>query len=233
MCLRQLATLFLTGYLVFFQDLSAAEVRVPLSPGELLYPVIREPGVPRQEGSVGLGLHILVIEGEDGVNIIKKKTAVRPVVEVRDRNNLPVAGALVTFSSPDSGPSVTFLNGSHSVTAVTEANGRAAVQGLKPLNTGQFQIKVSVSYREQAAAATITMTNVLTAAEAAGLGGGAAVGAASGGGGMSGATIAIIVGVAAAAAVGISVGLLNHGGAAASSSATIGVGGTGSVGAPH
>ncbi len=43
------------------------------------------------------GLRVVVIEGEDAVNIIQQKTAVRQVVEVRDRNNLPVPGAIVTF----------------------------------------------------------------------------------------------------------------------------------------
>ena len=43
-------------------------------------------------------LRIVVLEGEGAVNIIQQKTAVRPLVEVRDRNNLPVAGATVTFT---------------------------------------------------------------------------------------------------------------------------------------
>lgn len=43
-------------------------------------------------------LRIVVIEGEDAVNIIQQQTAVRSLVEVRDRNNLPVPGVLVTFS---------------------------------------------------------------------------------------------------------------------------------------
>lgn len=51
------------------------------------------------EGQTGngppAGLHITVLEGEDGVNILKTKMAVKPVVEVRDRNNLPVSGAAV------------------------------------------------------------------------------------------------------------------------------------------
>ena len=42
-------------------------------------------------------LRILVIEGEGAVNIIQQKTAVAPVVEVRDRNDQPVAGATVNF----------------------------------------------------------------------------------------------------------------------------------------
>jgi hypothetical protein len=38
-------------------------------------------------------LKIVVLEGEGAVNIIQQKTAVAPVIEVRDRNDQPVAGA--------------------------------------------------------------------------------------------------------------------------------------------
>ena len=37
------------------------------------------------------------IEGEDSVNIIAQGTAVPTLVEVRDRNDLPVSGASVLF----------------------------------------------------------------------------------------------------------------------------------------
>src|SRR5215467_5627981 len=47
-------------------------------------------------------LTIKVIENEDGVNIIKTKSAVKPVVEVRDKNDLPVASATVLFFLPNS-----------------------------------------------------------------------------------------------------------------------------------
>ena len=48
-------------------------------------------------------LKIVVIAGEGAVNIIQQKTAVAPIIEVRDRNNLPVSGASVTFSVSGSG----------------------------------------------------------------------------------------------------------------------------------
>ena len=50
-------------------------------------------------------LKIIVIAGEDAVNIIQQRTAVAPIIEVRDRNNLPVAGASVTFALSGSGAS--------------------------------------------------------------------------------------------------------------------------------
>ena len=161
---------------------------------------------------------------------------------MRDRNNLPVAGVAVTFSSPSDGPSVIFMNGSRSITVIADANGRATTVGLKPVNTGRFQISVSATVEAQSAITTIAMTNYLTEAAAASAGATAAgagattgTGAASGGG-LSGTMIAVIVGVAAAAAIGIGVGLSHHGSSspsAASTSATIGVGTGGTVGAPH
>lgn len=155
------------------------------------------------------GLRIVVIEGEDAVNIIQQKTAVRPVVEVRDRNNLPVPGVLVTFSI-EGGKAATF-GGASTLTVVTNAAGQAAVSGLTPSVAGAFQIQVSAAVQGQVVTATIAQTNVLTAAQAAaasasaaggsstasGAGGGAGGGAsgasgAAGGGGLSATTIGIV-----------------------------------------
>ena len=69
-------------------------------------------------------LRIVVIEGEGAVNIIQQKTAVRPVVEVRDRNNVPVPGATVTFTI-GSGQPAAFAGGAPMVTVTTNASGQA------------------------------------------------------------------------------------------------------------
>lgn len=159
--------------------------------------------------SAQTGLKIVVIEGEDGVNIIQQKTAVRPLVEVRDRNNLPVSGALVTFSI-EGGKAASF-GGASTLTVATNAAGQAAVTGLSPSVAGAFQINVQAAFQGQLATATIAQTNVLTAAQAAaagaatsggsaggsaggGAGGtsGAAGGGAAGGGGLSATTIGIV-----------------------------------------
>jgi hypothetical protein len=155
-------------------------------------------------------LRIVVLEGEDGVNIIKKKTAVRPVVEVRDRNNSPVAGAAVTFLLPNFGPTGNFAQGGKVFTTVTDATGRATASSFQPSGAGTFQINVSASYQGQRGTTTISQTNFMTAAAAAA--GGAAGAGAGTGGGISAATIGIIVGVAAAAAVGVAVGVSRGGG---------------------
>ncbi|MBY0497572.1 MAG: hypothetical protein K2Y23_25485 [Cyanobacteria bacterium] len=146
------------------------------------------------------GLRVVVIEGEDAVNIIQQKTAVRPVVEVRDRNNLPVPGAIVTFSI-EGGKAATF-GGASTLTVATNAAGQAAVTGLTPSAAGAFQIQVSAAFQGQVATATIAQTNVMTAAQAAAAsasGGSGASGA--GGGGLSATTIAVAGAAVAGGAV--------------------------------
>jgi hypothetical protein len=159
----------------------------------------------------GAALRIVVIEGEGAVNIIQQKTAVAPVIEVRDRNDQPVAGATVNFIVRAG--RATF-GGARTLSVTTNAAGRAAAAGFAPSGTGALQIGATATFQGQAAAAvTIAQTNVLTAAEAAavasgassGAGGGSAAGGggagAGSGGGMSLTTIGIVGGAVAAGAV--------------------------------
>jgi hypothetical protein len=162
---------------------------------------------------------IVVLAGEDSVNVIQQKTAVAPLVEVRDRNNNPVSGAVVTFAI-QGGKAAAFQGGAATITVTTGAAGQAAAAGLTPLATGAVNISVSAAVQGQVVTAAITQVNVMTAAEAAaaasasgagaGAGGGAGggSGAAAGGGaaggtggGLSATTIAIVGGAVAAGAV--------------------------------
>jgi hypothetical protein len=148
-------------------------------------------------------LRIVVLKGEDAVNIIQQKTAVAPVIEVRDRNNLPVAGATVTFAV---GQGATF-GGASTLTVVTNAAGQAVATSLTPTAAGAIQIQATALFQGQTALATIAQSNFLTAAHAAaatGSAGGASTGAAGGGGGgISATTIGIAGGVVGAAAIGL------------------------------
>ena len=163
------------------------------------------PGIDAQPRAA---LKIVVIEGEGAVNIIQQKTAVAPIVEVRDENELPVAGALVTFSVRSGGAT---FGGAPTWTVTTNAAGRAVAAGLTPTANGAVSITASAAYQGQTAIASILQSNVLTAAEAAaasgataGTGTGAAptTGAAGGGGGgVSGTTLGLAGAAAAAAGV--------------------------------
>ena len=164
-------------------------------------------------------LKIVILEGEDGVNIIKKKTAVRPVVEVRDKNNSPVSGAAVVFLLPQYGPSGAFANGSKMMTVMTDSSGRATSGAFQPSGTGQFKIQVTASHRGRTASSVIAQTNMLGAAA-----------------GLSAGALVAIIGVAAGAATGLAVGLTRGDDKASVDStprATIGVGGGGVFGPPR
>lgn len=153
-------------------------------------------------------LRIVVIAGEGAVNIIQQKTAVAPIVEVRDRNNVPVAGASVTFSI--GGKGATFGSAS-TLTVTTNAAGQATAAGLTPTAAGAVHVNVTAAFQGQVATAAITQTNFATAqaAAAAGAGGGggasgggAAAGAGAGaGGGISATTVGLIGAAVAGGAV--------------------------------
>ena len=201
----------------------------------------KEPGTAPQ-------LKIVVLAGEDGVNIIKAKTAVKPVVEVRDRNNQPVAGLSVTFLAPETGAHVAFAHGSSTFTTVTDASGRATVHIMKPIGQGVFKIGVRATLQGHIATATIAQTNYMTAAAATAAGAGAAAGAGTAAGagaaagagtavaaGISGTMIGVIVGAVAAGAVVAAVASKSGGGSKTTpttSTGTVGTPGTPSLGPP-
>jgi hypothetical protein len=178
-------------------------------------------------------LKIEVLAGENGLNNLKKKTAVKPVVEVRDKNNHPVAGAYVAFDAPESGAHVTFAHASSSFSTVTDARGQATVPVARPVGPGAFKIRVRATFQGKVATAIIAQTNYLTAAAAAAAGAGAAAGGAGAGGagaaaGISATMIGVIAGVAAAGVAG-AVLATRGGGKSNSSSPT---GSIGQAGAP-
>lgn len=136
---------------------------------------------------------LVVLRGDNAQNNVKKGRATRQVVEVRDRNNKPVGGVLLSFSLPKTGASGTFVDGSQLTTVTTSPAGQASVT-LQPNSVaGSFNIEVSGSVNGQPVNAQIAQTNVAAAA------------------GVSAITIGIIAAVAAGAAVGIGLGLSRNG----------------------
>ncbi len=153
--------------------------------------------------SAQAALKIVVIEGEDAVNVIRQKTAVAPIVEVRDRNDQPVAGAVVRFAITRGRAS---FNGARALTITTNQAGRAVATGFTPSGTGALQISATATFQGQTAAVAIAQTNVLTAAVGgtAGTTAGSAAGTTAGAGAGAGGAAAGATGAAAGGAGGIS-----------------------------
>jgi hypothetical protein len=106
-------------------------------------------------------LFIEVLDGEGALNDIRGRTAREPVVQVEDENHKPVAGAIVLFTLPSSGPGATFTNGLTTLKVTTGADGKATAQGFKPNHaSGQYQIQVQASFGGLTSVAVINETNV-------------------------------------------------------------------------
>jgi hypothetical protein len=144
--------------------------------------------------NAGPALNIVIVEGDGAINNIRQRTAREPIVQVEDENHKPVAGAAVVFALPGQGAGGTFAGGAHTLSVVTDSQGRAVARGFHP-NTvqGQYQIHVTASNGGQTATANISQSNALAAAGA---------GTTAAAAGISGKLIAVIVIVAAAAAAG-------------------------------
>jgi hypothetical protein len=122
-----------------------------------------QPGLNAQAPSPGL--QIAIIDGQNALNNIKQQTAREPIVQVTDENHKPVAGALVIFTLPSSGPSGTFADGTTLFQATTDSSGEATASGLTPNKVaGKFQIKVEARYHDQSAQTTIAQANFVGAA---------------------------------------------------------------------
>jgi hypothetical protein len=167
-------------------------------------------------------LNIVIVDGDGAINNIKQRTAREPIVQVEDQNHKPIAGAAVVFLLPDQGASGVFANGSHTLTVMTDAQGRAVARGLRP-NTvqGKLQIHVTASHQGQTASANISQTNAVSAAAGA---------AATG---VSAKLITILVIAGAAVAGGVVAATRGGGSSATTTPPTTVTAGTGTVGAPH
>ena len=187
--------------------------------------ILQTLAVPAGAQQAGAGqLNLVIVEGDGATNNIRQRTAREPIVQVEDENHKPVAGAAVVFLLPDQGASGTFANGSHTLTVITDAQGRAIAHGFHPNHvSGQFNMHVSASFQGKTATATISQTNVAAAA----------AGAAAAGISVK---LIVILAVAGAAAAGAAIAATRGGSSTPAAAATITTTitpGTGTVGAPH
>jgi hypothetical protein len=104
-------------------------------------------------------LNIRVVEGQGAINNIRTRMARAPVVELRDEQGNPIAGASVTFQTPATGPSAEF-GAEHLLVTQTDSEGRATGLGLVPNElAGPFEIRVTASFSAKTASATIKQIN--------------------------------------------------------------------------
>lgn len=171
------------------------------------------------ESGAGAGIKLTVKEGEGALNNIRTLRAKEPVVVVTDPSDNPIAGAQVTFLTPEVGATATFPSG-NSTTITTVADGLATGRGLRPNNVvGEYEIRVVASFQGQTARAAIRQTN-------------AAPKVASNGNTKKALLIAALGGAGAAVAIGVSRGGGKNSSTPAQSGTSISAGGS-SFGPPR
>jgi len=108
------------------------------------------------------GLKIVVVQGEGAINNVALGSSQQLVVQVRDENDKPAAGASVTFYSPERGPGGSFFGAYNKLTVATNEQGNAAATSFQPnLIEGPFQIRVIANRENLTGEANINQTNVL------------------------------------------------------------------------
>jgi len=118
----------------------------------------REPAAPNPKAADLL--KIFVLQGDRAVNSISTRTAVQPIIEVRDERNRPVQGAKVLFQLPAAGPAAFFPGQKLGWSGKTDANGQVAAAELIPNGkSGPFRIQVNATYGDRAGHAFIEQTN--------------------------------------------------------------------------
>lgn len=102
------------------------------------------------------------MDGQGAWNNIQVRIAREPVIQVKDRNHKPVAGAYVEFDTPNSGAGAVFSNGVTHFSCTTNADGIATAAGLRNNGVvGPFVISVHVSYEGQSVGeVAVRQTNV-------------------------------------------------------------------------
>lgn len=96
-------------------------------------------------GSISGRLQIFVLKGRDEVHLTSDQTQKFIVVEIRDDNNLPVEGAVVTFEMPASGPGGLFKGNQTQVATRSTGQGQAAAAFTPNQQLGRFPINVTAS----------------------------------------------------------------------------------------
>jgi hypothetical protein len=108
-------------------------------------------------------LKIVVLDGNGSQNVVSQLAQRSVSVRVVDRRNVPVAGATVIFTVPNTGPGGSFLNGSNSIIVFTNQQGIAVAPQYRANSAaGPYQIQVRAAYMAEVGTAVIGQTNVAT-----------------------------------------------------------------------
>lgn len=130
--------------------------------------VFAQPAAKGSQSQLTPSLKIIALQGEDATNVITRRIAIQPVVEVRDEAEKPVAGADVVFVLPQMGPGGFFERGGVEYRTKTDARGQAAAQFTPNDQEGRFHIRVTATSGARTGSAVIRQRNIREGVPASG-----------------------------------------------------------------
>ena len=119
------------------------------------------PSMLAQAAGPGRTLKVVVLDGDNAMNKTGTRTAVQPVVEVRNEDDRTLSGVTVIFQLPSLGPGALFPDDKLEQQTLTNTQGQASTKGMVPnIHKGQFHINVTAKLGNRTGTATITQQNV-------------------------------------------------------------------------
>jgi hypothetical protein len=125
-------------------------------------------GVKGTESRLPPSLRIIALQGENASNVITRRIAIQPVVEVRDETEKPVAGAEVVFALPQVGPGGFFERRALEYRTKTDARGQATAQFTPNDYEGRFNIHVTTTFGARSGSSVIPQRNIREGVPASG-----------------------------------------------------------------
>ena len=118
---------------------------------------------PVRPVSAGGELIVHVLRGANTLNNAVSGVSTTPAVLVTTPSGAPVAGALVIFTAPTSGPSIDFAGSGGTAHTFTDDSGTATAPGIKPVAAdGQVEIGVRATKQGLSGMAAILEMNLGT-----------------------------------------------------------------------
>lgn len=122
-------------------------------------PALAKPDSPRS--ALADRLRVIVLQGQGATHEAARGLAALTVVEVRDENDKPVEGAVVTFRIPQDAQAGSFAGGKLSYTGRTNSQGQVGMTGFIPSQQpGNLDITVTAVFGHLTGQARISQRTV-------------------------------------------------------------------------
>jgi len=117
---------------------------------------------PAQKVANSAGYSLLLLKPPRADNNTRRLAPTEAMFKVEDKNDRPVAGAVLLFTLPDRGASGTFLaNDAPTLFATTDANGVARVRFQPNAVEGKYNLQASYTHEGETVRIDVPMQNTI------------------------------------------------------------------------